>query len=342
MNQREIVTLSFDFPVIAFYLNSVKNIVALERGLRWVASGQVYRLKPHQQQNLFKTIADNMSLSGNSHVTAPLSKIFLTSIKHQEDIVIPEVERITIYRQALNCVKTMMPTPKDDRKEAEQPEQINQPRTNPYFQKKYADKSLYEQEHSALSRNCTKRRTNALHGLKIVYQQVKQVMVVQLIVESKQPFGCTSAKSPHFINRFLALRLKARYKCYPFLGLVGYVKKLIMVNSQQAIGGFVTLIFERSIKTEYHQYAMSLITLLTDLAKEDNLDISVAYSSLFDDRKANPLHQKKTNQFRVLQHLITAYTHMDYYQAFCEIMNPIEPDTTLIKLRSFEVSFPKV
>jgi hypothetical protein len=152
--------------------------------------------------------------------------------------------------------------------------------------------------------------------------------------------------SKNFVNRFIALRNKKQYK-ESFTGLVGYMKKLILVNDREATCGMISLIFNQSnpnfssintdIQSNYLEFASRLNELLCDMAKNDDITIESCFSIRFSPTKFTP-----SDCIAFIPKLISFYAYSDFIISLKDndpAPNQEDNNENKGKLRAFEVTF---
>lgn len=200
------------------------------------------------------------------------------------------------------------------------------------------EKTEFESSRDAKIRKCNKRQVNLYKKLKQVGQENDDLVVIDLAFATRQPFRSifstknpsvteeeTPSRSTHFVNEFLALRSAKAHRKTLFKGLKGYVRKLEQLDPYHAIGGYITLMFNRE---EMHDTPFKTGRLLAELLAEMSPDkpregkglkypTYVFTCSHNDHLKLEPPKRTKSaQQQRTLQDLIAKvnfYTHSEYF-----------------------------
>lgn len=205
--------------------------------------------------------------------------------------------------------------------------------------------ALYKQQNDRI-RNCHKRYANAMKKFQLLPQNGNYYLIQLNFGILNDKTLSNSELSKNFVNRFIALRNKKQYKEY-FTGLVGYMKKLILVNDREAKCGMISLIFNQSnpnfsarntdIQSNYLEFASHLNELLCDMAKNDDITIESGFSIRFAPTKFT-----HSDCIAFIPKLITFYAYSDFIISLNDnnpAPNQEDNNENKGKLRAFEVTF---
>ncbi|MDR9499951.1 MAG: hypothetical protein RI556_12305, partial [Hydrogenovibrio sp.] len=197
---------------------------------------------------------------------------------------------------------------------------------------KYSEKSSYQKARDERMRNPNKRRHKLLDTLNQLSQQASEMLVIHIAFETRHPFDAhsinpdfdyprsPSEKPTHFVNAFLGLRKKRPYNKTHFRGLLGYVRKLELEDAHHAMGGFVTLLFDKGkIDQSPYDLGMALVQLLGELSPDKDLSKRGNYRYVFRSNafirppSSSFEYQPQSNPLKELLSAVNFYTHADYY-----------------------------
>lgn len=260
-------------------------------------------------------IFNDMKLSsmGSSQVS-PLAKLLIDfadkySIHRHNKYQIREISNNEDASSDLDLIRESLPHKQD-------------------IHKKINQKSTYEKTRDKRIRNCNKRRKTSYEKMKLLIKKAPNPLVIQIAFATQSPFDSRainpeykdSRRPTHFVNAFLALRNKKKFKNTIFKGLVGYIRKLELLDSQSSVGGYITLIFDHSVvEEEPYILGQKLVKQLSELSPDEDISEKGQFRYLF---RANHLYtstNKPYNQLTPVERyieiykVINFYTHSEYF-----------------------------
>lgn len=190
------------------------------------------------------------------------------------------------------------------------------------------EKTQYERDRDQRIRNCNKRRKTANEIITNLIDKCQNPLVVQIAFVTKRPFTAgainpafeTPSKPTHFVNAFLGLRNKRPYKKTLFKGMTGYFRKLELIDSCHALGGYITLIFDQD-KVDLTPYELGnkLIALLAKMSPDEDIEEHGTFRYVFKSEyffDKSPVTYKNLSLqrwFIDILSVVNFYTHADYF-----------------------------
>lgn len=216
------------------------------------------------------------------------------------------------------------------------------------------ERTQYESLKARRIKKHQKRRSNLYKKLRPVLGLTPHLTAIHVAFKTAKPFTSQTKSQAikgrhfsngHFINAFLSLRKHQRIAQGAFKGLIGYVRKLSLVNEYAAEGGYITLLYntERMQGTP-NEVAQRLVTLLFQMSPD--------YTQAINPDPTPTLYMFRTNnkgsQTKTRVELISTlqyYLYDDYFFApiaYSEsdtIRDLLKDQPDLKKLRAFQAGF---